>query len=123
MVPEFGQTAIFAWIAFQFAFCAIFLSGMFPAGARIATMQRVGGAALVNLCVLTTILLFGGIIWIAGSIEWPFLVIGGGLAFLLSPLIYQAFPERISEGPVGATILFLANILLLGVIALQVGAI
>lgn len=122
MVPDIGQTALFACVAFQFAFCAIFLSGMYPVAARVTTMQRGGGSTLVALCVLTTIPLIGGVIWIAGSIEWPFLVIAGGLAFLLSPLIYQAFPLRISEGPLGATVLFLANSLLLAIIAQQLGA-
>ena len=123
MVPDLGQTTLFALIAFQLAFCAIFLTGMYPAAARTRSMQHTGGAVLVTLCLLTTFPLLTSVVWVAKSIEWPILVIGGGLAFLLAPLIYQAVPERISEGPVGGAIMVLINAFLLGTAAFATGLI
>jgi hypothetical protein len=58
-------------------------------------------------------------VWTALSVQWPFLVISGGLAFLVAPMVYQALPERFIEGPVGVVLLIAANSSLIWVSAPQ----
>ena len=100
---------MFSGMALVLMFSIIFLTGMYPVEARLQRMQRIGGRTLVVLCGMSTALLLFAIVWTAISVQWPFLVIGGGLGFLVAPMIYQSLPESLVEGPLGATLLLAAN--------------
>lgn len=109
MFPDLGQTAMFSVMALVLMFSIIFLTGMYPVKARMEKMQRIDGRVLVGLCVLSSVSLFAAVIWTAISVQWPFLVIGGGLGFLVAPMIYQLLPVQLLEGRFGAGLLFVTN--------------
>lgn len=121
MLPDVGSTSLFAGMAFSLTASAIFLTGMFPVGGRVRNMQRGMGGVLVALCALTVVLLVIALAATAFSVQWPFLVIAGGLAFLVTPMIYQALPIDFLEGPIGAILMISANLALVSTTALQVG--
>ena len=121
MFPDIGQTSLFAGMALSLIISIIFLTGMFPVASRLQNMQRSTGSLMVLLCALTTLILSLALISTAISVQWPFLVVAGGLAFLIAPMIYQAFPPTVSEGPAGALSLISANSILIWIGASQAG--
>ena len=121
MFPDIGQTSLFAGMALSLIISIIFLTGMFPVASRLKNMQRSTGSLMVLLCAFTTLILLIALISTATSVQWPFLVIAGGLAFLVAPMIYQAIPQALTEGPSGALSLIGANSILIWISASQAG--
>jgi len=81
----------------------VFLSGMFPSGARPQSMQGSGGGTLIALVLIATIA--HGTIALATSVERlpaAWLIISGGLGLLFAPLVFQALPGALVDTRGGA---------------------
>ena len=99
----------------------ILLAGHFPTE-RLPADRRLPSWRL--LVWLNVVLLFGLLVvsvWLAAEqLRWPAAVIGGGLALLFGPLLFQAVPRRLVDqrrGLVGQAVAAAATLLLLWCVA------
>lgn len=114
--PNLSALLLYAALSMICCLAFLVLAGMFPLGLRDERAKRPGGLALVVGGVLLLAgLAVATVAYAWGNLRWTTLVVGGGLAFLFSPALLQAWPERWRDGRLG---LALVVVLLAGGFAL-----
>jgi hypothetical protein len=104
-------TALFAALVLAAALQGLALSGHFP---RTSTASAVGPVILFGSLLLTAGGFAAGTAAALHLIPWYAVVIGGGLAMLVAPLVLQLFSDRFVDGR-GAPVAFAAASTLLAI--------
>lgn len=114
--PNLGALLWYALLCVICCLAFLVLAGMFPLDLRDERAKRPGGLPLViGDALLLAGLAVGTAAYAWGSLRWTTLVVAGGLAFLFSPALFQAWPEAWRDGRLGLTVVLL---LLIGGLAL-----
>ena len=106
------STALFAALVLAAALQGLAASGHFP---RKSKISGVGPAILFGSLLLTAVGFAAGTIAALHLIPWYAVVIGGGLAVLVAPLVLQLFPDRFVDGR-GAAVVFAVACILLAIV-------
>jgi hypothetical protein len=85
-----------------------------PLSAQVQDLRR-RAAILFGSLLLTAVGFAAGTIAALHLIPWYTVVIGGGLAVLVAPLVLQLFPDRFIDGR-GAAVVFAAACILLAIV-------
>jgi hypothetical protein len=97
-------TALFAALVLAAALQGLAASGHFP---RAAKATGPGSVVVLGSLELTVAGFAAGTFAALHVIPWYAVVIGGGLAVLVAPLVLQFFPDRFVDGR-GALVVFAA---------------
>lgn len=98
-LPDWLILALFVVLVLASGMHVLSASGHFPAHGRSAELRGFGSSLLLfGSIALVAAALIAGTIATAMSAPWPALVLGGGAAILLAPVILQLFPDRFIDG-------------------------
>ncbi|RJE89218.1 hypothetical protein [Paracoccus onubensis] len=99
--PNITGLFIFALLASVGSLGVLVLSGVFPLATRPELKRPVGiGLIAVNLLLLAAVL-YGTISFGLNELRWTSMVIVGGMAFLFTPGLFNAWPGKWRDGVAG----------------------
>jgi hypothetical protein len=90
---------VFVALMLLASLAALAASGHFPKASRLPALTRGFGPLILWLAMAVTATAFvAGAVAALMLLPWYAVVIGGGGAILLAPLVLQGFPDRIVDG-------------------------
>jgi len=90
---------LFAALVLSAALGALAASGHFPHEQRAPALRGgLGGAVLFGACALLALSLIVGALAAWRILPWPAVVIAGGAAILVAPLLLRPMPDRLVNG-------------------------
>lgn len=101
-----GTVLLFAGTVLTATLYGLALSGHFPADQRTAELRtRSGSLTIWGTMPIVVVALLMALGRASAAAPWPALVLAGGTAVLVAPLLLQRFPDRFVDGRRGLTVL------------------
>ena len=114
--PNIAVWALFALFAYVTFLGLIVMTGAFPLATRPELKRPLGLGLVIANCFLLALALFGTFSFGFEQLRWTSMVIAAGFALLFAPGLFNIWPTKWRDGPMG---LFIVLIGLSAVIATQ----